>query len=1396
MGRGCVVQTARRTRPPAGSGDRSLLAPAKRRRHSPLLCRKQGTKGYLCALRISAAVLAALVPTAAYSDSAFPTTFLDIAGTYVNQLFDAHCASFRPPPNVLTLELAAVEQIDEGRGQRLTYRGTLDHYDSPVIRPDCATIDREVACGWQPLVDGRCGLEGNRLTVSGALDWHVQGSTVTWGIPQEFSAVREPGVEGPLPGGVQGPYFHTDAIRFFMMNGYGFGARADLGEVTQLGIELSVQAASGGPEAICTCQARSPDDRVFCCVGNPLFRKVASNAAQLDAFANIEGTLRSSLPTLTQTDREVHRARLRLLRQNEGHIRAQMPGEDDQAYAAYLATKTFTPVAEITIERNSGGADTFGSPGRFVLENVRLFQAADRGARHVWEPAQYTIEVRAAQTDELVIDPDTMQPIEGKTTPLYFAPTDVRNVFPGAASLGEIELVPFIALEAKQSLVDRLSARCAVNYGPTEQGAAAYLEQLRSGTLETTPEREEGLKRAIWAERAINGSAALASELLDLSLTGLGTLLADAFADLTDFSSAKLTAAKKRLDRINATPASAVPPAFNAAKLRAAEKKAAANAQRIVDDADLADSMKATVKALKPLVELALVKAGVGPARAASIAGNYTLVVATIFSAIQTGTLRGGAVPLIKKAIEEAVKQVKPLMLDGVDTVAFSYCQSTRDTLSFSVDRMQTWNTSNDAALRAHRGNVVATMTSMNDEASQTIAAVGALLEAASGLDTVQDAASVIGKGVKWVKVVEGAANVMKYGFNANAAVTPLVVIYSAVNDFANKAAYQAFGELPPAIVSTGQSVTGDRRDRVPPGRFADRRSSYTANARLTLHDAQPMLTALAGLRAALAADDIGTAAEILTDRAAGSYLAERDAWTASVRAFLVQALAVDPALADAQLGEAIAQTYIEQIELFRLEAELDDVLTDLFEQVLTGEYTSATDPFYVARRGQVLTYVDVVIDQVGMLTNALDLLGFELDGGLQFQPAVLVDSVTVTSDSSGESAVTATPETFTVRARLRNVSDRAVTNVGARLRVVSPSGAAAALDAAVSAIGSLAADDGVDGTGTDEAEVAWRVRYQGDFSPELIVLDVEVVESGAEPTTFFATGSQALLPLDPSVGDTDLDTLPDGYETAHGLDTTRDDAQDDPDGDGLSNRAEYELGTSPAQPDSDGDGASDGDETLGVDGFTTDPLDPDTDDDGTPDGSDGAPIDGSSTATPPPAPEPIVAVSATTVRLSSANRIALVTVTNAGAGTLEWSASAEDAALIRTSPALPDRRPQGTHLSITAPGSFDFTSSGNFQTRVLVADVSGAVRDSVEIVVNVVGDAAIGFCARPTAVSPNEPITASDALFALKAAVGSITCELCRCDIDGSGTLTASDALRILRKAVGVDVPLDCPAC
>ncbi len=95
-------------------------------------------------------------------------------------------------------------------------------------------------------------------------------------------------------------------------------------------------------------------------------------------------------------------------------------------------------------------------------------------------------------------------------------------------------------------------------------------------------------------------------------------------------------------------------------------------------------------------------------------------------------------------------------------------------------------------------------------------------------------------------------------------------------------------------------------------------------------------------------------------------------------------------------------------------------------------------------------------------------------------------------------------------------------------------------------------------------------------------------------------------LDVRPRNGDDDGDGLPNGWEVDHGLDPFRANADEDPDGDGLTNAQEFSpYGTHPLVADTDGDGLNDGAEVA----LGTDPLNPDTDGDGIPDGIDPFPL-------------------------------------------------------------------------------------------------------------------------------------------------------------------------------------------
>lgn len=62
--------------------------------------------------------------------------------------------------------------------------------------------------------------------------------------------------------------------------------------------------------------------------------------------------------------------------------------------------------------------------------------------------------------------------------------------------------------------------------------------------------------------------------------------------------------------------------------------------------------------------------------------------------------------------------------------------------------------------------------------------------------------------------------------------------------------------------------------------------------------------------------------------------------------------------------------------------------------------------------------------------------------------------------------------------------------------------------------------------------------------------------------------------------------------------------------------------------------------------------------------------------------------------------------------------------------------------------------------------------------------------------VEPWDQVTAGDALFVLRAAVGLSGCVACTCDTDRNGSVSVTDALRVLREAVGMPNAVDCAPC
>lgn len=1021
----------------------------------------------------------------------------------------------------------------------------------------------------------------------------------------------------------------------------------------------------------------------------------------------------------------IARGTVSLYRQNS-NLRSKRSSETEAEYNAYVKSK-ITLVQQTSISED----------GTFKFYNVPYKKSFDIVGSRNWHTANYTIEVTGAEAD---VDADA----HGGNPVLYFAQKAAYNV--KVDSENTLELNDLSYIETKRRLITSLSAISENNYKGAEAPLSTYLTNVESGKVEQTDAVIEGIRRGILAERTANVGASENAEaekegpkggikgLLKIILKGLATLIAEMWKDIPFGEADRIKNAKEWKEAIDKRGKWVEKKWGKDAadkelkRLFSPEQMSAAAAGHT---AEMAEAGSAIVKTAFRELSLALEKAGMseGVKDLSEILQQTALFILGMIQTESYGGTKEGVAFLINKVTEDYIIPVAlPRLFDGGWP---SYARLTVPYLEYSANKMQGWGKADTVAYKTDSAKVANNLKGF-DNALCRVLQWEHFYEA--GFEFFDGASDLLGTGIigkvgvlaKHVKMTEKVAMGGKYLSNLLIIGDPLVFVYWTAPSYVKEGVYAAYGEKPPSSGSfTSKAVTAS--SVIPIHATAKNERVFKA-VDSTASQLKDTLNSLANT---LKADKIGEAVTIAAGDDTGNYQDALSAYKQAVSVFLAQALGVN--LDTTGTGDTLKNVVNGNIQYKNLAVELELRLMELYGKACTGEYGGPNDPLYIAERNKCVSVINFLISKVDQLSEDMDSFT-DSAKDLEFLPAVALKTMLSSSDGSGKGIITKSSDEFTLRVQVRNVSTVSVSGLFAELTVTSPKDSVKVSPDTKLTVGNgtLAADDGVDGSGSDEASVEWTIKYEGDLSEETILMEVNILENDETPSSFVTLNAQRTLSVDPTLFDKDLDFMDDEWEASYGLNTEKDDSQEDMDGDGLTNEREYDLGTTPNVADTDGDGISDGDEVNGTKtGFDTDPLKEDTDDDGASDDSDGQPLDDGTTEKDESAGEPEVAVDQVTVTLTESEPTASVSVTNSGTSTLYWSAQSENDAIAVTNPSQKNTK-IGSLLTISAPSWYDFKHTGTNTTKVTVIDVWGAVKDYKEISVTVQPGA--GFTEKPTA--------------------------------------------------------------
>jgi hypothetical protein len=1023
------------------------------------------------------------------------------------------------------------------------------------------------------------------------------------------------------------------------------------------------------------------------------FRRVSSGDG-LDATANLFGELHPVNPIASEPPNRIEKARISVYEQTNGYAmgRSQFPG--DSEYRTHLRSLPKVLVHHQTIDAEAAGT--------FSVNNLPQF---DKQSIHFSAKKVYMVVVDQAVSDEF-----NLVNTNAPKTSVHFSPAYVPDLTLPLFSTLNIGMDSLDGPGQKLSVIEALSRLSTNNYAEVEQEAKDFVDQLINNPALLTPERDEAVRRAVWAERVAVASGDGASELLSVSMKGLSTVISDFLLDVTKSESLRLRTAKVKTGKFN-TAAEQNNLSIDNLTVNAIPNITVKDLQ-IASRAEMSETTSNIIGLLKPGVEKILSRTRVPKERQSAVAGYVVTFVRGYVNLLKDQYASGARKGFdgFKLLAAEIFKQTFPpyasrFLLDGDNPNSFY--QYTKPSLQFSVDQMKTWAVSDRVSYEVDRAETVRIISRINRKNTDLLVESESSLAVASIAGTAQTFAGFFSEASSHAKAIETGAKVLKYVNNGSAALQPITHVYGDLANEMQAGIYAAYGmSAPTPFNATDSSGARARRVASHPPTVPEVSTAFTN-----------MSQVLDVVLSEIEQDQIGPAI-LHTYDGANSYYDLRQAWLRALNHLLLLSDSASLGLPDETflLDQQRTALVEAKLDALILEAQFGEAVSAFFANALSGEYPGPQDRNYQLDRANALRahrdlrfVLDGVHELLAPLVMELNRVLIDLQSAAR--PVLIIDALSIESGGVPINRITQTSQTFTVSVRIENTSDQSVDLDHVQIGLSPTNRPLQIVGQPDQNIGSL-------GAGQSQ-NLTWMLSYDGTPEPEAFTIQVEAVPLANDPTGFLQQPAIFDLAVDPDLWDADRDGIPTSYELITGLDTMLDDAQLDFDDDLVSNLDEYRIGTLAHVKDSDGDGLEDGEEISGgLDGFRTDPTTVDTDRDGSSDEADGHPTDRLSILPPETNEEAVVAIPQDLIVLSADSPSVSIAVNNSGGGSLYWTA-VTDSPWLQINPALPGIG-RTAPLTIGLSSSVDYDLLDGLTTEVTVYDLSGATADMKTIQVSI----------------------------------------------------------------------------